>query len=68
MNVLNARSTFLANLAFGYYFTEHDMAPIGDMVWYVSTNLNTAIDDRGPNTTNLSFTPGFRAALLLRRR
>ncbi len=23
------------------------------------TNLNTALDHRGPNTTNLSFTPGF---------
>jgi hypothetical protein len=57
---LNARSTFLANLAFGYYFTPHEFGPIGDMVWYVSTNLNTAIDHRGPNTTNLSLTPGFR--------
>ena len=28
VNVLNARSTFLGNLAFGYYFTPHDMIPI----------------------------------------
>ncbi len=63
VNVLDARSTFLANLAIGYYFTEHEMAPLGDMVWYASTNLNHAIDHRGPNTTNLSITPGFRVHL-----
>src|SRR5262249_9050160 len=38
VNVLNARSTFLGNLALGYYFTPHDMIPFGDTVWYVSTN------------------------------
>ena len=63
VNELNARTTFLSNLAVGYYFTPHDFGPIGDMVWYVSTNLNTAIDHRGPNTTNLSLTPGFRIHL-----
>jgi hypothetical protein len=63
VNELRARSTFLANLALGYYFTPHDMVPIGDTVWYVSTNLSSAIDHRGPNTTTLSFTPGFRIHL-----
>ncbi|HEV7730689.1 MAG TPA: hypothetical protein VGR62_00940 [Candidatus Binatia bacterium] len=55
-----ARTTFQGNLALGYYFTPHDMVPIGDMVWYVSTNVSTTIDHRGPNTTSLTMTPGFR--------
>jgi hypothetical protein len=63
VNVLNARSTFLGNLAFGYYLTPHEFGPIGDMVWYVSTNLTQAIDHRGPNTTTLTLTPGFRVHL-----
>ena len=63
VNVLNARSTFLGNLALGYYFTPHDMIPIGDSVWYVSTNLTQDIDHRGPNTTTLTLTPGFRVHL-----
>jgi hypothetical protein len=63
VNEFMARSTFLANLALGYYFTPHDMVPIGDTVWYVSTNLSSAIDHRGPNTTTLSLTPGFRIHL-----
>jgi hypothetical protein len=63
VNILNARSTFLGNLALGYYFTPHDMVPIGDTVWYVSTNLTQDIDHRGPNTTTLTFTPGFRVHL-----
>jgi hypothetical protein len=29
-------------------------------VGYVSTNLSTFTDHRGPNTTTLTFTPGFR--------
>lgn len=63
-NGTGARTTFLGNLAAGYYFTPHDMAPIGDLVWYVSTNLSQPTDDRrGPNTTTLSFTPGFRTHL-----
>ncbi len=63
VNILGARTTFQGNFAIGYYFTPHDMIAIGDTVWYVSTNLNTAIDHRGPNTTNLSLTPGFRIHL-----
>jgi len=43
LNRSGARSTFNANLAAGYYFTPHDFTPIGDMVWYLSTNLNQTI-------------------------
>jgi len=63
VNELGARATYLANLAFGYYLTPHDLTPIGDLVGYVATNLNTAIDHRGPNTTNVSLTPGLRTHL-----
>jgi hypothetical protein len=59
-----ARTTLLGNLSAGYYFTPHDMAPIGDLVWYVSTNLSVLTDDRGPsNTATLTVTPGFRTYL-----
>jgi hypothetical protein len=58
-----ARTTFLGNLSAGYYFTPHDLAPVGDLVWYVSTNLSQLTDDRGPHTTTLTFTPGFRTYL-----
>lgn len=55
------RSTFDADLAIGYYFTPHEMTPVGDMVWYVATNFNQAIDDRSPSSrTFLSLSPGFR--------
>jgi hypothetical protein len=57
---LNARTLFLGDLGLGYYFTPHDMTPIGDLVWHVTTNLSYAMDDRGPNTTTVTFTPGFR--------
>jgi hypothetical protein len=36
---VGARTSFLGNLAAGYYFTDHDMAPFGDLVGYVATNL-----------------------------
>jgi hypothetical protein len=58
-----------ANLAAGYYFTPHDLLPIGDLVWYVSTNLDQDTDGeeilgvREPNVTTLTFTPGFRTHL-----
>lgn len=56
-----SRSTFDADLAIGYYFSPHDFTPIGDMVWYVATNFNQAIDNRGPrSTTFVSLSPGFR--------
>jgi hypothetical protein len=57
---VGARTSFLGNLATGYYFTDHDMAPFGDLVGYVATNLIQATDDRGPATTTVTFTPGFR--------
>jgi len=60
---VGARTTFNTNLAAGYYFTEHDMTPIGDMVWYVSANLTQTIDNRGPTTTTWTMTPGFRVHL-----
>jgi len=60
---VGARTSFVGNLAAGYYFTEHDRAPIGDLVGYVATNLTQATDNRGPATTTLSFTPGFRTYL-----
>jgi hypothetical protein len=59
----DARTSFLADLAMGYYSTPHDLTPVGDLVWYVSTNLSHLTDDRGPNTTTLTFTPGFRTHL-----
>jgi len=56
-----ARSTFNANLAIGYYFTPHDLTPIGDMVWYVATNVSQPIDNRAETSnTFVSLTPGFR--------
>ena len=56
-----ARSTFDANLAVGYYFTPHDFTPVGDLVWYVSTNLSQPIDNRAATSnTFVSLTPGFR--------
>ena len=55
-----ARNTFGAQLAAGYYFTDHDMTPFGDLVFDVGTTLNQATDDRGPATTTLIITPAFR--------
>jgi hypothetical protein len=55
-----ARDTFGAQLAAGYYFTEHDATPFGDLVFDIGTTLNQATDDRGPATTTLIFTPAFR--------
>jgi len=57
------RTAFVTNLAGGYYFTPHDMAPIGDLVWYVSANLTQLTDNAGPNTTTLTLAPGFRTYL-----
>ncbi len=62
------RESFIANLAAGYYFTRHDLLPIGDLVWYVSTNLNQLTDGevagtQVPNNTTVTFTPGFRTHL-----
>jgi hypothetical protein len=60
LNRAGARSLFNASLAAGFYFIPHDFTPIGDMVWYLSTNLNQPIDDRGPSRTLVTLTPGFR--------
>lgn len=60
---LGARPAFIANLAAGYYFTPHDLTPIGDMVWYVATNFSQLIAGRGPATSTVTFTPGFRTHL-----
>ena len=54
--------SFNANLAPGYYFTRHDLLPIGDLVGYVSTNL-TQLTSGPSKTTTLTFTPGFRSHL-----
>ena len=59
------REPVIANFAPGYYFTDHDMAPFGDLVGYVSTNLNQLTDNTEagntvPNNTTVTITPGFR--------
>ena len=56
----NARNSFNANLATGYYFTPHSAAPLGDLVIHVGTSLSHLIDDRGRDITTVVVTPGFR--------
>jgi hypothetical protein len=63
INDVGARTTFLANMAVGYYFTPHDSTPFGDLVFHVSPNLALPTDNRGPNITTVSLTPGFRTHL-----
>jgi hypothetical protein len=58
-----ARASFLGNVAVGYYFTPHDLTPIGDLVGYLSVNVGQTIDDRGPSRNTTSLTPGFRTHL-----
>jgi len=58
---VGVRPTFTANFAFGYYFTPHDLTPVGDLVFYLSTNLGQTI--QGPGTTTVSLTPGMRTHL-----
>ncbi len=58
-----ARNTFGAQLAAGYYFTDHDATPFGDLVFDVGTTLSQATDNRGPHTTTLLITPAFRTHL-----
>ncbi len=60
---VGARTTFIANLAPGYYFTRHDLTPFGDLVWYLSANLTQTMDNRAPSTTTVTLTPGFRTHL-----
>jgi hypothetical protein len=62
-NEVGARTTFLGNLAVGYYFTPHNLTPVGDLVWYLSANLFHLTDGRGPNITTVTLTPGLRTHL-----
>jgi len=62
-NEVGARTTFLGNLAAGYYFTPHDYTPFGDLVFYVSPNLYQRTEGPGPKTTTVTLTPGFRTHL-----
>jgi len=57
---VGARTEVFGSLAAGYYFTPHDLTPVGDLVGYIATNLTQLTDDRGPATTTLTLTPGFR--------
>jgi hypothetical protein len=58
---VGARASFIANLAAGYYFTPHNAAPFGDLVFYLSANLLQTID--GPSKNTVSLTPGMRTHL-----
>jgi hypothetical protein len=57
------RNALLFNFAIGYYFTPHDFIPLGDLVWYLATNVNQPVDDRGSKDTSVTLTPGFRTHL-----
>jgi hypothetical protein len=54
---------FIANLAAGYYFTEHGFTPFGDLVGYLSANLSQPMGKHGTNETVFTMTPGFRTHL-----
>jgi hypothetical protein len=58
---VGSRAAFIANLAAGYYFTPHTATPFGDLVFYLSANLEQTID--GPSSNTVSLTPGFRTHL-----
>lgn len=51
------------NLALGKYITDPGTPIFGDMVLYTSANLITSMDNRGPNQTFFSLTPGYRAEI-----
>ena len=59
----DSRTSFDANFAVGYYFTSPDRASCADLVGYIATNFTQATDDRGPKTTTVTLTPGFRTYL-----
>ncbi len=63
LDEVGARTAFNANLAAGYYLTEHGTVPFGDLVLYAAASLSTLTDSHGPNTTTLVFTPGLRTHL-----
>jgi hypothetical protein len=52
-----SRASFVANFAFGYYFTPHGLTPFGDLVWYLSTNLVQSIDHHNTRSTNTVSSP-----------
>ncbi len=54
---------FIGNFAFGYYFTPHGFTPLGDLVFYLSTNLSQPVADHGAADTVVTLTPGFRTHL-----
>ncbi len=54
---------FIGNLALGYYFTQHGFTPLGDLVAYLSANLNQPVANHGENDTVVTLTPGFRTHL-----
>jgi hypothetical protein len=54
---------FIGNLAAGYYFTPHDFTPLGDLVGYLSFNLNQPVARQGGQETVATLTPGFRTHL-----
>jgi hypothetical protein len=58
---VGARASFIANLAAGYYFTPHGATPFGDLVFYLSANLDQTID--GPSKNTVTLTPGVRTHL-----
>ncbi len=57
------RNVFLANFAAGYYFTQHNFVPLGDLVFYLSANLTQTIDNRASASTLVTLTPGLRTHL-----
>jgi len=57
------RNVFIGNFAAGYYFTPHDFTPLGDLVFYVSTNVTQPVDNRGVHQTLVTLTPGVRTHL-----
>ena len=58
---VGARASFVANLAAGYYLTPHGATPFGDLVFYLSANLDQTID--GPSKNTVTLTPGVRTHL-----
>jgi hypothetical protein len=54
---------FIGNLAAGYYFTDHNFTPLGDLVFYLSANLIQPMNAPGPSNPLWTLTPGFRTHL-----
>jgi hypothetical protein len=44
------------------YFTPHDFTPLGDLVFYVATNINQPVNN-GSKEPSQTLTPGFRTLL-----